>query len=144
MSWGRQCLDIFGLLDLGFERFPHTKVTHLSRHGSNHVAITIDLDADLGEVKKKHVFIYRFEEIRIKDERCEGLVRQLWNGNGVQGYQKFCSMKGLDEHFKEYMIGYVSKELGRIEGLLKEEVRWSTSDTDMIYKALKAQHNKLL
>lgn len=43
---------------------------------------------------------------------------QLWNGNGSHGNHRIQAMQGMDEHFKEYRLGTVTKELSRIESLL--------------------------
>ncbi|XP_058748566.1 uncharacterized protein LOC131621540 [Vicia villosa] len=72
LSWSRQSFELCGLIDLGFEGYPYTWsngrkfgpiwVIHLSRFGSYHAAIRIDLEAAVKDVKRKRVHIFRFEE----------------------------------------------------------------------------------
>ncbi|CAI8591748.1 unnamed protein product [Vicia faba] len=146
LSWGRQTLDLCHLIDLGFtQRFDPIKVSHLPRHGYDHVAIRVILEADSEEPVKRRKHIFRFEEVWLKDSICEGLIEQLWNGVRLQGHHHFQAMHVLDEHFKEYKIGSVTKELTRLEALLKEDSRWYESLEEIkTHKALKAQSNKLM
>lgn len=61
------------------------------------------------------------------------------------GCDKILAMKGLEDHFREYNIGKVRKELMRIEEMLQEDRRWDANEEAInSYKALESQRNNLL
>lgn len=54
-------------------------------------------------------------------------------------------MKSIEEEFKEYKISAISKELRRIEELLKDETHWDSSEEAIKeYRALESQRSSLL
>ncbi|CAI8592454.1 unnamed protein product [Vicia faba] len=86
-----------------------------------------------------------FKETWLKDLKCERLIDNFWNGASVQGLNRIQAMKALDDHFKDFRIDNVSKELVRMENLLKEEDRWNGSKEEInILKAIGNQCNELL
>lgn len=80
-----------------------------------------------------------------KDQRCEEVIKNIWNGQGAGVPNKLVAMKGLEEHFKEYHIGEVSRELGIIEKFLNDKKNWEASlESIKMFKALDSQRNSLV
>lgn len=107
--------------------------------------ISINLEADLGERKKRRRYIFRLEEAWSKDNRCDKVVHDLWKNQLVQVPNKLATMQEMGNFFKEYRVGEINTELKRIKIMSKEEGRWEASeDSIKQYKALEEQRNNLL
>lgn len=165
-------LDLCQLVDLGFEEYPFTwsngqmdkeniqchldkgfakdnfinslcpiRVLHPSRFGSDHATINIVLEAP----SRKHVHLFKFEEVWSRDPRCGDLLGKLWNETGARGHQKMKEIQKIEDSSREYKVGAMSKEIKRIETLLKDDSNWSANEDDLShYKALEVQKNNLL
>lgn len=72
-------------------------------------------------MKKRNVL--RFEEVWVKDERCDGYIRNLWSGSTGSLTQNISSVQQLRHSFKDLRIGKVAEETKRIEAMLQEEIR---------------------
>lgn len=107
-------------------KFSPISVLHLPRYHSYHAAICIDLEYALEDSYKRCTHIFIFKEVWSRDPICD-FFWKLWNWNEVQGHNKLKSIQGLEDFFKEYKIMTVSKDIKRIEALLKEDVRWSVN-----------------
>lgn len=89
--------------------------------------------------------LFRFEEAWVKDDRCEDLIKEAWRRTPNQCTEKLQAVQTIDETFKEYRTGAVSKEIKRIEELLKDTNLWSSEPTSVqAYKALEKQRDNLL
>lgn len=83
--------------------------------------------------------------MRSSDPKCEALVKELWCAQGGQGENKMVGVQCLGDHFKEYKVGTVSKELKRVKSMLKEEIEWDASEeVGENQKALLVRRNRLL
>ncbi|CAI8607314.1 unnamed protein product [Vicia faba] len=97
--------------------FDLVKVKHLSRHGSDHSAISITLEADIEDVPKKRQHIFRFVEVWLKDPKCEALIEKMWKSPILQGLEK----------------------------LLKEDIRWDVNVEEIkTQKNIEVQRNDFL
>ncbi|KAI5426912.1 hypothetical protein KIW84_032373 [Lathyrus oleraceus] len=173
-SWSRKALEMCGFQDLGFEGHPYTwsngrhgsndiqchldmgfsslnfknsflltRVTHLARYGSDLAAIRIVIQKECFRGKKVHLF--RFEEVWLKDPRCDSFVRQLWNESAPMFNQRIKSIQSLQHTFKDLRTEEAVKELKRVESLIKENIRWSTDFEEIDkFKALDKKRDKLL
>lgn len=105
-----QCrLDrVLASMELIEAHFP-IKVRHLSRYGSDHAAIVVDIDIISGDLPQKPRCLFRFEEAWTKDEKCEQAVRQCWNLEGSDSVQKIKAMQRLSDTFKECRSGAIKK-----------------------------------
>lgn len=89
--------------------------------------------------------LFRFEEAWVKDDRCEDLIKEAWRRTPNQCTEKLQAVQTIDETFKEYRTGAVSKEIKRIEELLKDTNLWSSEPTSVqAYKTLEKQRDNLL
>lgn len=123
--------------------FPLARVIHLARFKSDHATICIMIQKECPREKRFRLF--KFEEACSKDDRCESLVRQLWNGAAPLIQQMLKSVQVLLHSFKDLRTGEVAKEMKRIESLLKDDRRWSTNVEEINqFKALEKQRDKLL
>lgn len=93
----------------------------MSRFGSDHAAIRIDLEAVVEDVKRKIVHVFRFEEVWAEDPKCNEAVRNLWVSSGANTVNKLKAMQNLDNTFKEYMVGNLCKDIKRLYSLLEED-----------------------
>ncbi|XP_058749040.1 uncharacterized protein LOC131622002 [Vicia villosa] len=120
-----QCRLDRGLVNPIFlEMFPGSKVTHLPRFGSDHAAMRIDiLEKMPGEIPRRR-YLFIFEEAWLKDPNCEELVRRCWREPGSNVRRKLNAIKGLQTSFREYRTGAISKELKRVEGLMRKDACW--------------------
>ncbi|CAK8544681.1 unnamed protein product [Lathyrus sativus] len=126
-------------------RFSPIKINHLPRYGSDHVTIRIDLEADIFGHGRKERHLFRFEEVWSREPRCEEYVARMWNNDAVRGHRKLVVMQGLDDLFQEYRRSIVSKDIGRIEELMKDKCIWDANLEDIkVYQALENQRNNLL
>lgn len=60
------------------EKFPASTVCHLFSHASDHYPILLQTRTDRG-VRAKGVRGFKFEEVWLLDEECEGKVNEGWN-----------------------------------------------------------------
>ncbi|WJX74258.1 hypothetical protein P8452_57931 [Trifolium repens] len=127
------------------DEYSPIKVMHLPRYGSDHAVISVTLgDVSLGSNKKK-VHVFRFEESRYKDNRCEQLVHTTWSGNGGNCLARINSIKSLDNEFVDHRTNEVRKEIVSTERLLQDKSLWSESADDLRkYRELEKTHAELL
>lgn len=126
-------------------RFSPIKVICISHHEYDLVAVWVDFEVVREDYCKKHKHIFRFEEVWSNYPKCEKLVGQLWDGNASHGHHRLQVMHGLDEYFKDYILGTMTKELSRTVSLLKEDVIWLENWEDIKKcKALEGQHNNIM
>ncbi|XP_058758387.1 uncharacterized protein LOC131631620 [Vicia villosa] len=109
-------------------RFSPHKVSHLPRFGSDHAVLKIELEVDLGSKGRRRVHLFRFEEAWSKDKKCEDSVREVWNSAPGSGVSKIAGLQRIEDHFKEYRISGLKKELRRIEDLLNNDSNWDGSE----------------
>lgn len=96
-------------------------------------------------MRNKGSIFFRFEEAWTRDKKCEALVREVWRNSPGQGAAKITGMKCIEEQFQKYKVSAITKELRRIEDLLKDEVNWDPSEEALkAYKVLETQRNSLL
>lgn len=140
-----QCrLDRVFSFDEFIKWFSPIQINHLARFGSDHVAISIELDVCLEDAHKKKLHVFRFEKCWADDERCEAMVRGSWN-NVTGLVSKIEAMQSLNYEFKEYRTSEIRKELLEIETQLNNHGLWDGSlDNITKFRELEAKHSELL
>lgn len=56
------------------------------------------------------------------------MVRDIWLRSPGQGETKIVGMKDIEGHLQEYKISVISKELKRIEEIMKDDTLWNPSE----------------
>lgn len=101
--------------------FSPIQVSHLPRFGSDHSALKICLEFQGHHSRKEKHHIFRFEECWAKDDRCEDMIKKLWQENSLHCEAKLQALRSLDEGFKEYRTSEVRRNILKTEALLKDE-----------------------
>lgn len=124
-----QCrLDRAMAMQYFLNRFYPTKVTHLSRFGSDHVVVRVELEVVLENNERRRKHLFRFEEAWTRDKNCERVVKEIWQNSLGQGAAKIGGMKRIEDEFQEYKVSAIMKELRRIEDLLKDDAHWESNE----------------
>lgn len=133
-----------GLATTGFlDTFALSRVIHMAGHGSDHAVLRILIEEE--ELNQKKKFIFRFEEVWAKDDRCEGWIRHLWKEPARSLSHKLSGIQKLKHSFKDLRTGKVTEEIKRIDTLLNDESCWSEeAEGIQKFKSLERQRNKLL
>jgi len=160
VSYGRQIVVDWNLIDLGFEGYDFTWSN--GREEEENIQCRIDKALANEEfinrfspIKVSHLArfgsdhaailislehtpprdrrkkrIFRFEESWTKVANCEALVRHNRGRNPSNCVQKLDSLKQLGCAFGDHCLGEIKKEISRIEEMLKDPSLWSESMED--------------
>lgn len=126
------------------EQFSLIRVFHFPRFRYDHVFIRVYMDVIMECKNPRPNYLFRFEEVFTKDTHCEDSVRQCWINGGSGRLQKLKVIQGLSDIFKDYRLGMVNNELGRIEQRLEEFGTWAIYGENILaYKALENQRDTI-
>lgn len=59
----------------GFNRLYPIQITLIHRFRSDYVVLRIELEKSMMEERRNRQFIFRFEDVWARDERCNGIVK---------------------------------------------------------------------
>ncbi|MCI22919.1 hypothetical protein A2U01_0044097, partial [Trifolium medium] len=125
-------------------RYTPINVNHLGRFRPDHAAVAVCLEANPADDRRKIVYVFRFEEVWSKNDRCENLIQQNWARTGGNFEDKLESMKCLDLEFKELRTNLVKKEIITIEARLKDVSFWDEDPNSIqAHKELEKEHSDL-
>lgn len=126
-------------------RFSPTRILHLSKLGSHHVVLSINLESYNHSFPKRKLRLFRFEESWAKEQRCEGLVHQFWRGSLGSCKGKIEGLKALQGEFEDNDLGKIRKELTILEKTLKDSPPWGSDEkTIQRFKCLESRQAELL
>ncbi|KAI5439210.1 hypothetical protein KIW84_024843 [Lathyrus oleraceus] len=91
-----QCrLDRVFVNDRCVSIFRPIKVAHLSPFGYDHATIRLVLECQNHDEETTCRYLFRFEDAWARDDGCEGIVRNNWHDNDLQGYNNIKAVSNI-------------------------------------------------